>query len=294
MDCSPFDERLLPEQSAFLGKEIDRNRRVHDTGEACAGRSPREIISDSANNWLTWRKASFEEMTVINHEESEPMREAIRVFDEGAEDYDAWYDRNPELFASELAALKAAMPQQGDGVEIGAGTGRFSLALGMGTGVEPAEGMARIAEARGLRVVRAVAETLPFEDARFDYAAMITTVCFLENPTRAFAEVHRILRPGGVFVLGILSALSALGQRYASHAAENAYFRHARLYTPEEIFALLAKSGFESTGSWQTLSTADPDNFEAPSPGHDRGGFVVIRAVRPEGRDADKRENPWT
>lgn len=246
----------------------------------CVGRHPGEIFSDIANNWLTWRKASFEEMTVINHEESEPMREAIRVFDEGAEDYDAWYDRHPELFASELAALKTAMPQQGEGLEIGAGTGRFALALGIGTGVEPAEGMAQIAEARGLRVVRAVAEALPFHDACFDYAAMITTVCFLENPTRAFEEVHRILRPGGVFVLGILSAQSALGKRYARHAAENAYFRHARFYTPEEIFALLAKSGFEMTGSWQTLSTADREKFEAPTPGHERGGFVVIRAVR--------------
>lgn len=41
---------------------------------------------------------------------------------------------------------------------------------------------------------------LPFDDARFDAVTCCVSVDYLTRPLHVFAEVHRVLAPGGVFV----------------------------------------------------------------------------------------------
>jgi ubiquinone/menaquinone biosynthesis C-methylase UbiE len=47
------------------------------------------------------------------------------------------------------------------------------------------------------RVVRAPAEELPFEDGSFDFAVSTLVLCTVDDPARALAEIHRLLKPGG-------------------------------------------------------------------------------------------------
>ena len=42
-----------------------------------------------------------------------------------------------------------------------------------------------------------LADDLPFADARFDAAVMVFVLEHLEQPARAFREIHRVLKPGG-------------------------------------------------------------------------------------------------
>ena len=42
---------------------------------------------------------------------------------------------------------------------------------------------------------------LPFEDATFDHAVCCVSVDYLVRPVEVFAEVGRVLRPGGLFVI---------------------------------------------------------------------------------------------
>ena len=42
--------------------------------------------------------------------------------------------------------------------------------------------------------------TLPFQDSEFDAVTCVVSVDYLTRPLDVFAEVHRVLRPGGVFV----------------------------------------------------------------------------------------------
>ena len=42
---------------------------------------------------------------------------------------------------------------------------------------------------------------LPFDDASFDAVVITVSVQYLTNPVAVFAEVSRILRPGGVFIV---------------------------------------------------------------------------------------------
>jgi SAM-dependent methyltransferase len=95
------------------------------------------------------------------------------------------------------------------GLEIGAGTGYFSLnllqagVLGEATCTDISPGMVTTlgANARrlGLQVkaARADAESLPFADASFDLAFGHAVLHHLPDLPRAFAELHRVLRPGG-------------------------------------------------------------------------------------------------
>jgi SAM-dependent methyltransferase len=94
-------------------------------------------------------------------------------------------------------------------LEIGAGTGYFSLNLLQAGIVEHATctdispGMvatlARNADRLGVpvRTARADAESLPFADASFDLVLGHAVLHHLPNLRRAFAEFHRVLRPGG-------------------------------------------------------------------------------------------------
>lgn len=69
----------------------------------------------------------------------------------------------------------------GTGLEVGVGTGRFSIPLGIGIGVEPSRAMAEIAHQRGIRVVQAPGERLPFRTEQFDFALLLTVICFVDS-----------------------------------------------------------------------------------------------------------------
>ncbi len=49
----------------------------------------------------------------------------------------------------------------------------------------------------GVRVLDAVAEELPFEDASFDAGVMSLVLCTISDQPRALAELRRVLRPSG-------------------------------------------------------------------------------------------------
>ena len=53
-----------------------------------------------------------------------------------------------------------------------------------------------------LRLEVGVVEALPFPDASFDAVASTNTVYFWPDLRRAFSELHRVLRPGGLLSVG--------------------------------------------------------------------------------------------
>lgn len=200
------------------------------------------------------------------------------VFDSNAADYDNWFDRHPGLFQNECRALEKAIPA-GLGVEIGVGTGRFAEVLKILAGVEPAHAMAQMAIARGITVIRGKAEELPFHNLSFDYAVMITTVCFLDDIPKAFAEAHRIIKKNGYFIVAIIDKESELGREYEAKKATNPWYKDARFHSTAEITGLMEQAGFTSFEYWQTLSS-DKEELNEPIPGWGKGSFVVIRSQK--------------
>jgi SAM-dependent methyltransferase len=196
--------------------------------------------------------------------------------------YDRWFDRHRAAYVSELLAVRALLPWKGRGLEIGVGTGRFAGPLGVACGVDPALEVLDHARARGTAVVRAVAEALPFRDASFDHALVVTTLCFVADPRAMLREAARVLRPRGLIVVGFIDRESPLAREYLVHQADNVFYRHARFFTAAEVDALLREAGFGDLSWVQTLFTRLPEVREAEPPreGTGQGAFLVVRGTK--------------
>jgi ubiquinone/menaquinone biosynthesis C-methylase UbiE len=162
-------------------------------------------------------------------------------------------------------------------LEIGAGTGYFSLNLlqagivGEATCTDISPGMvatlARNAQRLGLdvRTARADAESLPFADESFDLVLGHAVLHHLPNLRRAFAEFHRVLRPGGRIIFA--GEPSRLGDRIASVPK-----RGANVLAPTWRRLLRARSAPSPGGSNGHVPAHDD---------HDLERFVDIHAFEP-------------
>ncbi|MDY6943802.1 MAG: SAM-dependent methyltransferase, partial [Pseudomonadota bacterium] len=63
------------------------------------------------------------------------------AFEVNSRRYDDWFGRHPAVYQSELLAVRAVLPPEGLGLEIGVGTGRFAAPLGIQVGLDPAASM---------------------------------------------------------------------------------------------------------------------------------------------------------
>jgi SAM-dependent methyltransferase len=208
-----------------------------------------------------------------------------------ASEYDEWFIRNHFAYLSEMIAIKRVLPEHGKGIEIGVGTGRFAAPLGIEIGVEPSKNMRIIAEQRGVSVLDGIAEKLPFEDKKFDYALMVTVVCFLDDINRSFAEVHRILKDRGCLIIGFIDKSSPLGKHYNLHKKKNHFYNMATFYSVDEITIILKKAGFTNLDYSQTIfhDPAELTKLEPVKPGFGQGLFVVVR-----GQKRDRSVNAYS
>ena len=206
----------------------------------------------------------------------------VNAFDKNVDRYEQWFVDNPLAYVSELRALRELLPASGSGIEIGVGTGRFAAPLEIKKGIEPSRSMAEVARKRGVEVVHGVAEHLPFMDGEFDYALMVTTVCFLDDIDLAFQEVLRVLKPKGLFVIGFVDRESPLGKEYQDRKDKSAFYRDATFYSVEEVVPRLRKNGFGGLVFRQTLfrPLAELSEVEPAKEGHGEGSFVVVRGEK--------------
>ncbi len=205
----------------------------------------------------------------------------IDSFDKNVPRYEQWFLDHPLAYVSELHAVRDLAPK-GSGVEIGVGTGRFAAPLGIKEGIEPSLAMAELARQRGVEVAVGVAENLPYGDAEFDLALMVTTVCFLDDIELAFKEVHRVLKPGGAFLVGFVDRESELGKGYLSRKDRSAFYKEATFYSVDEIVSQMKGAGFSDFQFRQTLFRP-PDELEEVEPvreGSGEGSFVVVRGTK--------------
>lgn len=208
----------------------------------------------------------------------------IQQFEAHAERYESWFERYPAVFDSEVLAIKEhfrRLPDKVQGIEVGLGTGRFTMAFGIREGVEPAGAMREIALKKGLEVMDARAEHLPYKDLRFDFV-MFVTICHLDDAERAFREAHRVLARKGMLIVGFIDKNSTIGMEYEAGKAESTFFKASRFYGVQDVQDLLKKCHFGHLEINQTLfgSMDEIDEVQMPREGHGEGSFVVISAKK--------------
>jgi len=113
--------------------------------------------------------------------------------------------------------VTADFPAGTRALDVGCGTG-FNLARLRDrgfqvAGLEPSPSMREEALANnpGTEIIDGDIESMPFADASFDLAIAIEVVRYLEDPARAFAELARVLRPGGTAIVSATPLLSIGG-----------------------------------------------------------------------------------
>jgi len=202
-----------------------------------------------------------------------------RYHDAAAHEYDAKWgidfgetgqDQVGQKLAKALGGRRGA--SFGHGLEIGSGTGYFSLnLLQMGaierltaTDISPGmlQQLAKTAEELGVEVetVRTEAESLPFKDESFDLVFGHAVLHHIPDLDRAFAEFRRVLRPGGAIVFA--GEPSRYGDRLA---------------------ALPKRTGLLLAPAWRRAVRAQPRAIaEAEqSEGHSLEGEVDVHAFAP-------------
>ena len=208
--------------------------------------------------------------------DSSPRRS--NIFDRYALEYDNWYNENKNLYLSEVEALKRHQPF-GYSLEVGAGTGRFALPLGIHVGVDISLEMLKIAKKRSLKAVAACAERLPFPSSTFDTVLFIFTLCFLKNPRQPIEEAKRVLKPNGTITVGFIDRDSPLGKLYEEKKKSSKFYKEAHFYSTQEIISLLKKHKFRLKLITQTLFTVE-NKIQPVKEGYGEGGFVVISASK--------------
>jgi len=202
----------------------------------------------------------------------------IQPFEEYTDQYEDWFEKNYWVYQSELQAVREQLPKQGNGIEIGVGSGRFAGPLGIPLGVEPSPKMRDLAKARGIEVIDAKGEDLPFNDSQFDFVLMVTTICFFDDIEKAFRETYRILKPNGHLIVGFINKNSPVGRIYQKHKDESEFYKIATFYSVDEVVSYLKDFGFGNFVFNQTVfkDLKEIKDIEPIRSGYDDGSFVVI------------------
>jgi 2-polyprenyl-3-methyl-5-hydroxy-6-metoxy-1,4-benzoquinol methylase len=156
------------------------------------------------------------------------------------------------------------------------------------TGVEVSQPSVDRARALGLNAVCGTLAEAAFPDNTFDAATMIEVIDHLEDPAATLAELHRVLRPGGVAYFGSQNlnsfTITMLRSRWRYVGVHHLYY-----FTPKTVKRMAEKAGFRVRRFH--YGTVNPLNLwrglRGARPAGDRQAQLAAR-----GRESELRERP--
>jgi len=190
-------------------------------------------------------------------------------------------------------------------LDVGCGDGAYSIhaarlgATVTGLDISPAmlDAARRRADAAGVSVEwrEGRVEALPFPAASFDVVIAVTVLCWVSDPAGAVREMARVLRPGGIVVIGELGRYSpwAFVRRVRGWFGDR-FWREAHFWTAKELRRLVNSAKLEfgevrgavyyppSITIAKLLAPLDKALSKVTSTG---AAFLCIRASKPPSSD---------
>jgi SAM-dependent methyltransferase len=207
------------------------------------------------------------------------------------EDYVGTGEARREEFRKRLDKLKPVIPQRGRVLDCGAAFGFFvEVALAEGyeaEGVELSAEAATQARARSVPVRQGTVEAAGFPANHFDLVTMWDTIEHLTSPRTTVAEIHRILKPGGVVALTTGNLRSVTAWVYRDRWSLIVPPWHLFYFDPGTVERLMRSLGFVDV----VVDTDTPLLFDIHWNDHRRVQRRVTRIFR--GRRA-RRVARWT
>ncbi len=170
----------------------------------------------------------------------------------------ALYDR---IIASEERGFLGKVREEiigdlkGDVLEIGAGTGLNFSRYQDGARVVATEPDAYMLQRAQMRLSvakvpidlrQAPAEELPFEDATFDAVVSTLVMCSVRDPAKALSEIHRVLRPDGLYhFYDHVRYKNALGAFFQDAVTPVWSWFGAGCHPNRDVSRLVREAGFE-------------------------------------------------
>jgi len=159
--------------------------------------------------------------------------------------------RRSKKFLDRIAALLGQPPGEIRLLDVGCSSGAFlqaAVKLGFrAEGVEPAPKAAATAQAAGLKVHQGLLQEAGYADGQFDAITLFEVIEHLQHPQDLLQECRRILRPGGILLVGTGNAgswsMAALGAHWEYlHIAKHG--GHVSFFNPGSMALLAQRSGF--------------------------------------------------
>jgi SAM-dependent methyltransferase len=213
------------------------------------------------------------------------MTPKIEPFEKYSKEYEEWFEKHNELYKAEIETIRKLLPSFKKGIEIGIGSGRFAIPLNIKTGIEPSNEMAKIAKSKGIKVIKGTAENIHLNE-KYDFALMVTTICFVNDPLLSLKNIYNILENNGALIVAFVDKNSKLGKLYIQNSKNSRFYKNAKFYSTDEIINLLKQAGFSNFKFMQTLFGNDLDNMNTSiKEGYKEGAFVAILAHKTHHKD---------
>lgn len=227
-------------------------------------------------------------------------------FDGYADKYDEWFMKNENLFTSELRLFEKVL---GDItgkklLSVGCGSGLFESYIDSSNidGIEPSEDMGRIAEKRGINVIKyGLIEDVNLPEETYDIIYFNGSSSYMEDLKPVYEKSLRALKKNGKLILLDVPKESAFGFMYLLGKSLNTYdheFLEGAMpelpyplalassgvwHTTEEKINVLKELGIKNFDFYQTLIKNPLYTNEEPeevSEGYKSGGYVAIIAEK--------------
>jgi len=164
------------------------------------------------------------------------------------------YEKRMGNILKSVALRSGLAPRELQLLDVGCSSGALlAVASKLGfqvSGVEPAEQAAATANSRGFDVFPGVLQEANYPANNFDIVTMFEVVEHLIDPINVGREIHRILKPGGLLIIGTGNAdswtVQFLGSKW-EYLDIGSHGGHISFFNPESIRKLAVESGFRAT-----------------------------------------------